>query len=114
MKGIALFFPSLVGVYIYYRRHSIKMEVDLYLLVRYGIYALLINLCDMSLITYIIGVKATISDIESFGFFTKYTSIATFIAFCFTYIEEIIKKYISISFQVESKMENVYESVEKM
>lgn len=37
---------------------------------------------------------------SSFGFFTKYLFIASVIAYITPYIEEIVKKYVSISFSV--------------
>ena len=114
MKEIALFFPAIISVCIYCKRQSIKLEFNLHLLVRYGVYTIFTNLCGMSLITYIIGIEATAFSLESFGFFTKYTFITVFFALCFPYIEEIVKKYLFVSFQVAAKRGVADESVENV
>lgn len=106
MKIIALFFPALLSVSVYFRRQPAKLKPDLYLMTRYGIYTMLVNWCAMSLITYIFQTKVVISDMESSGFFTKYVFIAVFFAGLIPYMEEIIKKYVCIRFHIESKVES--------
>lgn len=106
IKFIALFFPALISIFIYIRREQVEKNSKVELLVRYGIYTLLVNWFVMSLIIYILGIEyCTLDAMESWSFFTKYVLIAVFLAWIIPYIEEIIRKSISVRFQVKSKLE---------
>lgn len=84
-----------------------EFKFNLFLLVRYIIYVMIVNWCDMALISYIIKPGTyVVDDMESFVFFTKYILIAIFFAWLIPYLEEIIRKYIHISFQVKEQNEN--------
>lgn len=103
-KVIALFFPAFISISVYARRKSIELVPDLKLLVRYGIYVMLLNWLGMSLITYIFHIEDCVMEtMESWGFLTKYIFITAFLAFLIPYIEEIIQKSICISFTVEER-----------
>lgn len=72
MKIIALFFPAFISASIYCRRQHVEWKFSLFLIVRYIIYVMIVNWCDMALITYIIKPGVYVSnDMESFSFFYK-------------------------------------------
>lgn len=102
MKLIALFFPAFISISIYSRRQSVKLVPNLYLFIRYGIYTMLVNWCDMSLTTYILGKDdSKLAYMENWTFFTKYLFIAVIFSLLIPYIEEAIKKYVNIRFRIE-------------
>ena len=113
MKIIALFFPALISISIYANRKSIELTPNLSILIRYGIYVMAINWCDMSLTTYVFGIDNSMLEyMEKWTFFTKYVLIAIFFAWIIPYIEEIIGRFIHINFWIEPKVEKGNESNE--
>lgn len=114
MKIIALFFPAFISITIYCKRQDCEQSFKLNLLIRYAIYTMIISWCDMSLITYIFKIDAAVSDFfESFGFYTKYVFVAIFLAWSIPYIEEIVGKYIHVSFRVEAREKKAIENIQK-
>lgn len=106
IKFIALFFPALISMSIYIKRQSPRRVFKIELLIRYGIYTLLINWCVMSFMIYILGIEyCTLDNMENWSFFTKYVLITAFLAWTIPYIEEIVGKSISVRFHVKSKLE---------
>lgn len=111
MKIIALFFPALISISIYAKRKSIELTPNLSILIRYGIYVMAVNWCDMSLTTYVFGRDNSILEyMEKWTFFTKYVFIAILFAWLIPYIEEIIIKFIQINFRIEPKAKEGNES----
>lgn len=111
MKIIALFFPAFISISIYAKRRSIELAPNLSLLIRYGIYVMAVNWCDMSLTTYVFGIDNSILEyMEKWPFFTKYVLIAIFFAWIIPYIEEVVGKFIHINFRIEPKSEEGDES----
>ena len=53
---IALFFPALISISIYARRRHIKLDLDVRLWIRYAVYVVAVNWCNMSLTTYVFGI----------------------------------------------------------
>lgn len=104
MKMIVVFFPAFICISVYAKRRSVELMPDLKLLIRYGIYVMIINWCSMSTVTYVFAVKdCRLEYMDSWGFLTKYNFIAMFFAWIIPYIEEVVRKSISISFKVESR-----------
>lgn len=101
MKLIALFFPAIISVCIYCKRQSIALECRLNLLVRYMIYIMIISLCSCFSIVYVLKKTPVMAELEIFEFFTKYMLIALIFSCIIPYLEEILKKYISVKFHVE-------------
>ena len=103
MRLIGLFFPALISVSI---KHSRNKELTWNLpnvLIEYGIYVLINVMITAMTVTYILSVHGvTIDALDSFPFFTKYVVIAIFAAVLVPYMEEIIKKYVRITFTVKT------------
>lgn len=107
MRIIGLFFPALISVSIKHARNSELTWQMPKILAEYGIYVLINVLITASNITYGLGISGvTVDALESFPFFTKYTIIAIVIAIFIPYVEEIIKKYIEVTFVVRKDDEH--------
>ena len=113
MRVVALFFPAFISILIKYLRESERTWRPPVLIAEYGIYVLVNVLMTTSLITYGLGVHDVTADaFISFAFFTKYVVIAIIFAFVTPYIEELITKYVKVSFAVRKKDESLEDSVE--
>lgn len=103
MKIIALFFPALVSVVIRHKRMK-KLEWNLLeCAFEYALLVLINTFMTQAFIVYILKVETDVYSLESFPFFTKYVFFAFIFAFFIPYIEEVIKKYVEISFSVEKQ-----------
>ena len=103
MKMIALFFPALISISIYARRRHIKLDLDVRLWIRYAVYVVAVNWCNMSLTTYVFGIDdSKLMYMENWPFFTKYVFIAILLACGLPYLVEVAKKYFCISVRIES------------
>lgn len=113
MRIIGLFFPALISVSIKHARNSEHTWQMPKVLAEYGIYVLINVLITTSAITYGLGLSGvTVDAFESFPFFTKYTIIAIVIAVFAPYIEEIIKRYLKVTFTVRENNETVEKHTE--
>lgn len=103
MKIIGLFAPALISVWIKYLRDEKKICQMPMILIEYGIYVLVNVLVTTGIITYGLNMDGITADaFDSFPFFTKYVVIAIVAAFLTPYIEEMIKKYIQVTFSVRA------------
>lgn len=103
MSFIALFLPSCISLIIRHKRNDrLKWSVP-ESIIEYAILVLINILLSQCVIVYILGIgEIDISAFQSFSFFTKYLLISMALAWLTPYLEEIRRKYISISFNVES------------
>lgn len=106
MRIIGLFFPALISITIRHSRSSELTWQITQILIEYGIYVLVNVLVTTSIITYGLNISGvTVDAFDSFPFFTKYEIIAIAAAIFTPYIQEIIKKYIEVTFAVRKKDE---------
>ena len=106
MRIIGLFFPALISIAIRHSRNSELTRQMPKVLVEYGIYVLINVLVTTSIITYGLNVSGvTVDALDSFPFFTKYSLIAIVAAVFTPYMQEIIKKYVEVTFLVRKKDE---------
>lgn len=104
MRIIGLFFPALISVSIKHSRNPEYTWQFPQILVEYGIYVLVNVLLTTVAVTYVMNVPGVIVDaLDSFPFFIKYMVIAVLAAVFVPYIEEMIRKYIHITFTVRTK-----------
>ncbi len=106
MGLIALFFPAFISMAIRHRRNTELTWEIITSLIEYAILVVVNVFLTQSVVTYGLrmdGVDSTA--FCSFGFFTKYLLIASIFAFLTPYIEEVARKYISISFSVGENKE---------
>ena len=106
MRIIALFFPAFISMAIRHRRNTELTWEVITTLIEYAILVVVNVFLSEAVVTY--GLRMNDVDstaFESFGFFTKYLLIASVIAFFIPYVEEIFRKYISISFTVGDNKE---------
>lgn len=103
MRIIGLFGPALISVWIkHLRSEKITCQMPM-ILIEYGIYTLVNVLVTTSIITYGLSIDGiTVDALDSFPFFTKYVVIAIVAAILTPYIEEMIKKYIQVTFTVRT------------
>lgn len=106
MRIIGLFGPALISVWIKHLRNE-KMTFQMpMILIEYGIYTLVNVLVTTIVITYGLNISGVTADaFDSFSFFTKYTIIAIVAAILTPYIEEMVKKFIQVSFTVRANDE---------
>ena len=105
MKYVCIFAPALCAVAIQLNRKSVS-EKTMDIVIRYGIWVLTINLIAMSMVNYIIGIHDVTADaLDSFGFATKYMIISLLLALIIPYIVEVIGRFITVSFDIETKKE---------
>lgn len=102
MSFIALFLPACISVVIRHKRNE-KLNWEMPKLVfEYGIMVMLNVLLAEAVIVYVFKMsEITIEVFSSMPFFTKYLMISMTIAFLLPYIEEIVRKFIRISFRVD-------------
>ncbi len=102
MYFIALFLPSCISLVIRHNRNR-KLTWSLpKVLVEYGILVLINTWSTMLVAVYVLHIPSeTIRAFEYFSFFIKYSLVSSIIAFLIPYIEEVIRKYIKITFRVE-------------
>ncbi len=106
MRWIALLCPAVLSLWICGNRRLDFFTSTTKAILKYGLYLLVDNWLTVLLITYGLGLMDVVADaLESFPFFLKYTLIATVIAFIVPYVEEIVLKYIKVSFIVRTKDE---------
>jgi len=101
MSFIALFLPACISLMIRHKRNKeLKWGIPESIF-EYAILVIINVLVSQCIIVYILGIKEVdISALQSFPFFTKYLVISIVIAWLMPYVEEIGRKYISISFSV--------------
>ncbi len=105
MKIIGLFFPAFISLLIKIKRNN-KQKWDRLVIIEYGRYTLINVWLTTVIVVYGFNkFEVMIDSLERFSFFLKYTSIAILIAVLLPYLEEIIKKYIQITFIVRSNDE---------
>lgn len=106
MELIALFFPAFISMAVRHRRNKELSWNVIACLVEYAVLVVINVFLGEAVITY--GLRMTGVDntgFSSFGFFTKYLFIASVIAYIVPYVEEVVKKYVSISFSVGDSSE---------
>lgn len=103
MSFIALFLPACISLIIRHKRNDrLKWSVP-ESIIEYAILVLINVLASQSVIEYVLLIDGVeMSAFQSFPFFTKYLLIAMLIAWLTPYIEEIVRKCISVSFKVEN------------
>ena len=110
MEVIGLFCPAIASVWIKHMRNAQHTWDMPKVLFEYGIYVLINVFISGCTITYGLGMSGVSADaLNSFPFFTKYTIIALAVAIVVPYIEELIRKYIKVTFMVgtyDEKREN--------
>lgn len=103
MSFIALFLPACISLAIRHRRNSkLKWSVP-ESIIEYAVLVLVNVLLSQCIVVYVLGgggVEA--SAFQSMPFMTKYLVIAIILAWLLPYLEEIVRKYIDISFKIES------------
>ena len=106
MRITGLFFPAFISIAI---KHSRNPELTWQIpkaLVEYGIYVLVNVLVTTVIITYVLNISdVTVDALDSFPFFTKYAVIAIIAAVLTPYMQEIVKKYVEVTFTVRKKDE---------
>lgn len=103
MEIIGLFFPAIISVWIKHMRNTQATRNIPKGLLEYGIYVLINVFITACTITYGFGLPGVTSDaLNSFPFFTKYVIIASIVAIIVPYAEEIIRKYIRVTFGVRT------------
>ena len=106
MIFIGLFFPAFITMIIRQKRNHGCEKQWFYILWEYGQTVLFCNFVTMSIITYVLRVGGIdITAFNSFPFFTKYVAIAVVYSAIIPYLEEIVKKCITIKFMILGKNE---------
>ncbi|MBD5505071.1 MAG: hypothetical protein HDR09_15405 [Lachnospiraceae bacterium] len=102
MSFIALFLPACISLIIRHKRNDkLKWSVP-ESIIEYAILVLVNVLVSQCVIVYVLGIGGVdMSAFQSFPFFTKYLVISMALAWLTPYLEEIGRKYISVSFKVE-------------
>lgn len=102
MSFIALFLPACISLIIRHKRNdSLKWSVP-ESIIEYAILVLINVLISQCVIVYVLGIGGVdMTAFQSMPFFTKYLVISIVIAWITPYLEEIGRKYISVSFKVE-------------
>lgn len=101
MSFIALFLPASISMLIRNRRKG-KAYCLPESIFEYAIHVLINVFLTQSVVVYLLGIsEVDMQALSSFPFFTKYTLIAMVIAWLTPYVEEIICKFVGISFTVE-------------
>lgn len=106
MRTIALWIPAVVSVGIRHMRNE-KLGWGMpAVLIEYGIYLLIDNFVPAVILAF----RSNTSDsavwaLDGFSFFAKYIATAVIVAVLAPYMEEMIRKYIKITFTVEAKDE---------
>lgn len=102
---IGILTPAALALKIKIRRQNLmetKCSAASKLILQYMIEIMKNAFFTTATITYILKVDGVNFDaLSSFPFFTKYIVIAVFYAWVLPYIEEIISKYVGVSFKVE-------------
>ena len=103
MSFIALFLPACISLIVRHKRNdALKWSVP-ESIIEYAILVLVNVLVSQSVIVYVLGIGGVdMSAFESLPFFTKYLAISIVLAWLTPYLEEIGRKYIGVSFKVES------------
>lgn len=102
MSFIALFLPACISMVIRHKRSKKEGWHMPEALLEYGILVLINVFLSTVIIVY--GLRISEVNMEaflSFPFFTKYLFISIFLACILPYVEEFIRKYINISFEVK-------------
>ena len=103
MSFIALFMPTSISLLIRNKRRGKKADLP-EMILEYAVLVVMNVFITMAVIIYVLGM----GDVEaqafnSFPFFTKYLLIACVIAWLTPYVEEILCKFIGVSFTVEKR-----------
>ena len=106
MKLVCILAPALIAFSIRKKRGYMSGNpIDT--VIAYGLWTLIINFISMSIVAYVIGINdVNASALDSFGFATKYIVISAIVAVIMPYIVEILSKYISVSFSIETSEED--------
>lgn len=106
MSFIALFFPASISMLIRNRRKGRKTDL-VEVILEYAVLVLINVLVTISIIVYALGMSGIdIQVFNSFPFFTKYILIACGVAWLTPYAEEVLCKFVGVSFTVEERNEN--------
>ncbi len=113
MTAIGLFFPSFVSMAFYMKLSKDAVCRWQTFIIRYGVYVLLNTLITQISITYLLGISdVTESALKSFPFFIKYVLIALVFAVVLPFLQEMLKKYLSVSIKISTDKENRYNEKE--
>jgi len=102
MMMIVAIFPAIISLGIYLRRNEKRLN-SISALVHYAYYILLSNIVPLVIIYYIYDYDPTFEEFNRFGFTWKYSIIAVGVSIVVPYVEELIGKYISVSFTIENR-----------
>lgn len=103
MEMIGLFCPAMVSILIRERDGAGREQSVPYIIFRYGIYAFINVFLSTFVITFGLGISGVTADaFNSFPFFIKYSLIALVLAVIVPIVEEIIRKYIKITWNVRA------------
>jgi len=105
MKWICLLLPACFSMVIQYRRNNNKQLSDNMIveLCRWGCWVLVDNLLAMFTVLYLFGYGSLLVDVfESFSFALKYAVVSLVYACALPYILEIISKFVSVTFTVDT------------
>ena len=106
MSFIALFMPASISMMIRNRRKEKAYSLPASIF-EYAVLVLINVFITQSVIVYLLGIsEVDMQALNSFPFFTKYTFIAMAIAWLTPYVEEVLCKFIGISFYVEQVDKN--------
>lgn len=102
MSFIALFLPACISLIIRHKRNDrLKWSVP-ESIIEYAVLVLVNVLVSQCIVIYVLGIDGVdVSAFQSFPFFTKYLVISMVTAWLTPYLEEIVRKNISVSFKVE-------------
>ncbi len=102
MSFIALFLPASISMMIRHKRNrNLKWSIPESIM-EYAILVMANELISQCIVVYVLGIgQVDMTAFQSFPFFTKYLVISMSIAWLTPYIEEIVRKYINVSFSVE-------------
>lgn len=113
MEMIGLLCPAMVCVLIRERKNTDEKRTVPDIFFWYGIYVLINVFLTTAIITYGLGISGVTSDaLSSFPFFIKYTVIALIMAIFVSFVEEMIRKYIRITFTVRAYDEQAKDNME--
>lgn len=100
MSIIALFFPACISMVIRHKRNE-KLTWNLAgCILEYAVLTIINVFLSQVVIVNILGITTDSTAFESFPFFTKYLFIASAAAFLVPYVEEVVSRYIKVSFSV--------------
>lgn len=106
MITIALMIPALITIYIRIKRNVIVKNDYFSIIFQYLFMCIFSNFVMAVIITYIMNIETDVYSLRSFSFFSKYVFCSSAFCFMWSYISEIVGKYINIKFEVTGKSNN--------